>query len=75
MKDKMNKSNIQLTIPKEEIVEERKYSEIIAENFQEAANQTKLSELNTEQNLTVKLGLFEIAKVDQHEEIHVVYHI
>lgn len=30
----MNKFNIQLTVPKEEIMEERKYSKIIAEIFQ-----------------------------------------
>jgi len=49
MNGKMNKSNIQLTVPKEEIMEERKYSEIMAENFQEVANQTQFSELTTKQ--------------------------
>jgi len=57
MNGKMNKSNIQLTVPKEEIMEERKYSEIMAENFQEVANQTQFSELTTKQSLIVKLGL------------------
>lgn len=38
MKDKTNKFNMQLTVPKEEIMGERKYSEIMAENFQEVAN-------------------------------------
>lgn len=57
MKDKMNKSSIELTVPKEEIMEERKYSEIMAEKFQEVANQTQFSELKTKQSLTVRPGL------------------
>jgi len=33
MNGKMNKSNIQLTVPKEEIMEERKYSEIMSDKL------------------------------------------
>lgn len=51
------KSNIHQTVPKEEMREERKYSEIMAENFQEVANQTQFSVLNTKQGLIVRLGL------------------
>lgn len=51
------KSNIHQTVPKEEMMEERKYSEIMAENFQEVANQTQFSDLNTKQGLIVRLGL------------------
>lgn len=47
MEGKINKSNIQQTVPNEEIMEERKYSEIIAENFQDVASQTQRSELKT----------------------------
>lgn len=57
MNGKINKSNIQLTVPKEEIVKERKYSETMVDNFQEVANQTQFSELNMKQSLIVKLGL------------------
>lgn len=35
---------MKLTVPKEEIVEKRKYSEITAWNFQEVASQIQFSE-------------------------------
>lgn len=34
----MNKCKIVLTVPKEEIIGERKYSEIMAKNFQKVTN-------------------------------------
>lgn len=57
MNGKINKSTIQLKVPKEEIMKERKYSETMVDNFQKVANQTQFSELNMKQSLIVKLGL------------------